>query len=36
MLPQITRRSINSGFDGIQILVIAAGVVLVVAMALVF
>jgi hypothetical protein len=35
MLLQIFRRSSNSGYDGIQILIIAAGAVLVVAMALV-
>ena len=35
MLPQMTQRSSKSGYDGIQILMIAAGAVLVVAMALV-
>ena len=36
MLPQINRRSYTSSFDGIEILMIAAGVLIVVAVALVF
>jgi hypothetical protein len=35
MLPRITWRSSNSGHDAVQILIIAGGAVLVVAMALV-
>ncbi len=35
MLPQ-TRRAIISGFDGVEILMLAAGVVVVVAIAMVF
>jgi hypothetical protein len=36
MLPPTTRRSSTSSYDGIQILMIAGGVVIVVAFALIF